>query len=144
LPNDPDQLIIYSLDPAKTVWGDEKAKAKMEGEYLTRNAASYRVLGRVQVTDRGQEREVLSAIRRAVNTPVTQFNCWDPRHAIRVVKGSETLDMIICFECHNYDILRNGDPNSGGLTPAISSDPEPLLDKILSDAGIPLAEKARK
>ena len=140
LADDPDQLVVYSLDGTKEVREAELAEAKLKGEYLY----TFPVLGKVQVTDTRQRREVLAAIRRAVRNPPKPAHCFWPRHAVRTVKGGETVDMVICFECQTYFTYWGVEPEGGRLTPAISPDPEPLFDKILTDAGVPLAKKAHE
>jgi hypothetical protein len=137
LPDEPDQLVLFSLDGMNARNRTELAEAQARGEEYLYN---WPVLGKVQVTDRGKVREILSAIRRAIRNPDKPANCFFPRHAVRAVKGGETVDVVICFQCRTYAVSR-GPGSPLGSTPAISSDPEPLFDKILTDAGVPLAEK---
>jgi hypothetical protein len=141
LADDPDQLVVYSLDGTKEVRDEaELAEAKLKGEYLY----TFPVLGKVQVTNARQRREVLAAIQRAVRNPPKPAHCFVPRHAVRTVKGGETVDMVICFQCQTYFTYWGVEPAGSRLTPAISPDPEPLFDKILSDAGVPLAKKGHE
>ena len=137
LPTDPDQLILYSVDVE--TWGRNLGKVtedQPKGEVID----GYPTFGKVVITDLGQKRQVLSAIRRAVRNPQEGMGCFSPRHAVRAIKGGETVDLVICFHCHNYQHYQGGQLVSGE-TPPISSDPEPLFDKLLSDAGVPLAPK---
>ncbi|HJZ53912.1 MAG TPA: hypothetical protein VKE74_03090 [Gemmataceae bacterium] len=128
---------MYSIDgPTWYKNGSKLTEDQSRGEVLD----GYPVLGKVEVTDPGQRQKVYSAIRGAVRNPPPGSKCFIPRHAIRAVKGDETVDMVICFQCHNYEHHRGGKEVSGP-NPLISSDPEALLDKILSDAGVPLASK---
>jgi hypothetical protein len=138
LPDDPDRLILYSLDPLHPDQGD-LAEADRKGEYLY----YFPVLGKVEVADSRQRREILAAIRRAIRNPPKPANCFEPRHAVRAVKGSQTVDVVICFECRNYSVSRTQESLSG-TTLTIAPDPEPLFDKILSDAGVPLAKKSHE
>jgi hypothetical protein len=48
------------------------------------------------------------------------------------------MDVVICFECGSYDIYRadNGEKSDGGST---DKDAESLLNKILTDANVPIA-----
>jgi hypothetical protein len=141
LPDDPDQLVLYSLDGTKEVRGEaDLVEAKSKGEYLY----TFPVLGKVQVTDSRQKREVLTAIRRAMQKPPKPAHCFVPRHAVRAVKGGEIVDVVVCFECRTYFTYWGREPEGGRLTPAIAPDPEPLFDKILTDAGVPLAKKAHE
>jgi hypothetical protein len=137
LPSDPDELIIYSLDVPEIGNEDELARAKSKGEVLY----SFPVLGKVRVTEPAKIREVLRSVRRAIANPPSPKNCFSPRHAVRTVKDGEIVDLVICFECNTYFIFRGVEPKGGRLTPAIGSEPEALLDQVLSDAGVPLAPK---
>jgi hypothetical protein len=49
--------------------------------------------------------------------------------------------MLICFECRWDRAYREGKRVTEASQP-LSPDEEPLLDKILSDAGVPLAKTA--
>ncbi len=141
LPDDPDQLILYSLDGTNEVIDNEKlAKAKMKGEFLY----TFPVLGKVIVTDENQKREILSAINHSLKNPPAPSKCFWPRHAVRTVKGDQTRDFVVCFECHTYFVYHGVEPEGAMMTPAIAGDPEPLFDRILADAGVPLAEKSFK
>lgn len=138
LPDDPDQLTLYSIDPS----GKERkpGAGQDKGELLY----GYPVLGKVAVADPERRRAVTAAIKTAIrDKSVIQMKCFDPRHAVRVVKGSETIDLVICFHCHNYDGFRNDEPATKNGTPSISSSAQPLLDQLLRDAGVPLAAPAK-
>jgi hypothetical protein len=135
LPDDPDKLILYSLDPPPPRGDEEPPPAPVPGEVLY----GYPVLGKVEVSDPARRREVIAAIKSAVrDKSAVQAKCFDPRHAIRVVKGNETIELVICFSCHNYDGYRQG-VRVTKLTPSISGSAQPLIDQTLREAGVPLA-----
>ena len=62
------------------------------------------VLGRVQIRDAVQRRELLQALYGGIaNAEDKIAKCWSPRHGIRAALGSKTVDLVICFEClHLY------------------------------------------
>jgi hypothetical protein len=134
LPDDPDRLILYSLDGMP----DEHRLAEAK-EFLYH----FPVLGKVEVTDSRQRRELLAAVRRAIRKAPEPAKCFWPRHAIRAVKGGMTVDVVVCFQCRTYDVSRAQETLSGA-TLTIAPDPEPLFDKILADAGVPLAKKSHE
>jgi len=39
--------------------------------------------------------------------------CLWVRHVLRVVKGGKTVDVAICYQCHNYELHRDGGPHAG-------------------------------
>lgn len=65
--------------------------------------------------------------------------CFLPRHGVRAVHDGKTYDLVICFECgwvHLYE-----DKSDKPRVLMISETPHKALDKILTDAKIPLAKK---
>jgi hypothetical protein len=135
IPDDPDAVFVYSVDGTQEhITPEERGVPK--GQELLYECA---VLGRVAITDPVARREVVAAVKRDIKTGhPTPSKCLRFRHVIRVVKGRTTTDVIICFECHNYQLHRDGGPHVG-LTPPIGEGSKDMLNKILTDAGIPLA-----
>ena len=67
--------------------------------------------------------------------------CFRPRHGIHATRGQKVVDLLVCFECSQVEVYSGGsDQPSLGLR--TSGSPEPVFDKALRDAGIPLAPKA--
>jgi hypothetical protein len=139
LPADPDQLIVYSIDgPAwyTKAWKDLTSKDGSSGN--ASGVGGFPVLGKVVLTDPKDIRAVMTAIRNGVRDAKGSASCYVPRHAIRAVKDGTEVEMVICFQCNNYRTYRGGVMETGG---SIAPDGEALLDRILSDAGVPLASK---
>jgi hypothetical protein len=138
LPEDPDQLILYSIDgPSYYKHEGELTPDQAKGEILH----GYPVLGKVEITDREQRHLVVAAIKDAVrDKDKSPAACFIPRHAILSMKDGESVDLIICFQCHQYKEYRQDKPFPVG-TRLISSSAQTLLDKTLTDARVPLAAK---
>ena len=84
----------------------------------------------------------MAAVKDGIrNAPKTPKGCFMPRHVVRVAKGGKTVDLVICFQCDNYRVYRVGRDAGSTGGGRISSAGQPVLDKILRDAGIPLAPK---
>ena len=140
LPDDPDQLFLYSIDGKHSTSKTPEEAKIAEGWPVVGHLYDHQVLGKVEVTNCRQVREVLAAVRRSIwKPPERGANCFWPRHVVRVVKGGETIDMVICFECSRYEVYREG-KRTTETTQLLSRDDESLFDKLLSDAGIPLAK----
>src|SRR5688572_21611027 len=76
LPDAPDQLILYSIDPEN--W--KLTPAQEKGELFHRHP----VLGKVEVADPDRRRAIVVAINTAVrDKSVTQVKCFSPHHAVR-------------------------------------------------------------
>lgn len=129
--DEPDQLILYSIDGSLFEPGREpKTEEKLH---------RYPVLGKVEVTDAGKRRELLGALKQGMEESDGRMAaCFNPRHAIRVVKDGRTIDYVICFECKQLSI-HEGDGKRGK---PVTRSPEALFNKHLTDAGITLAPPA--
>jgi hypothetical protein len=135
IPTDPDEVVLFSVDGTQLCKGSEERLYPNGTEFLYKAA----VLGKVAITDPTMRREVLDAVRADIRARnVTQWKCFCPRHVLRLVKGETVVDVVICYECHNYEMHQNG-VRLTGLTPAIGDDSRPLLNRILTGAGVPLA-----
>jgi hypothetical protein len=54
---------------------------------------------------------------------------------MRLYDESTTIDLLICFQCNQVEIFVDGRNAPGFL---IGSSPQPVFDKVLNDAGVPL------
>jgi hypothetical protein len=121
-----DQYELYSILP-----GPEPQESRPEFH-------SYPVLGHISITDQAA-RDRLTAALKAGAGAGHRKNCFVPRHGIRVVKYETTTDFVICFECNQVRIWRNGQHDGGFV---VGATPQPVFDEILKRAGIPLAPSA--
>jgi hypothetical protein len=65
-------------------------------------------------------------------------SCFNPRHAVRVTQAGVTTEFLICFECRQFEVWRDGKEIGYFLT---NSSPQAVFDDVLNKAGIPLALK---
>ncbi|MBA4192443.1 MAG: hypothetical protein C0467_31125 [Planctomycetaceae bacterium] len=135
IPDDPDEVILFSVDGTKMHMPPADRGFSKDQELLYDCA----VLGKVVITDPALRRDAVASVKRDIRVGHSnQGKCLYFRHVLRVVKGGRSYDVVICFECHNYELHRDGGPHVG-LTPPIGDESKPLLNKILSDAGVPIA-----
>lgn len=140
LPDDPEQLIVYSIDGPSWMKNAGLTEEQQKGEILY----AYPVLGKVEIADPEQRRAVIAAIKEATSREPARppAACFVPRHAIRIVKAGETLEMLLCFECGSYEGYRDGKRHLGRSNRlAPDAEAAPLLDKVLTEAGVRLAAK---
>jgi hypothetical protein len=98
----------------------------------------WRVLGS-SVLDDPTARDVLAALERGIAENESWVAaCFDPRHGIRARRGADEVDLVICFECAQVYLYSAG--QWMGSVPVTGS-PEPAFDRVLSEAGVPLAPK---
>jgi hypothetical protein len=96
----------------------------------------FRVLGRTTVTGKAR-RQVVRAIEEGIaNSDGSVASCFNPRHAVRATYEGRTVELVLCFECKSLRIYLDGQLQPGPLT---SASPQAVLDRILTEAGVPLA-----
>lgn len=137
LPDDPDSMTIFSVDGTAdqggSLWKGPTAGAPMY---------KYPVLGSVEVTDPGRRREVMAAVRQGLRQNTPQAKCFWPRHIVRVRKGGDETDVVICFQCSNVEAHRAG--NDTVLWRGTTGDgARPLLNEISAAAGVPITPTQR-
>lgn len=141
LPSDPDEVVVYSLDPERRDEVDEKGNVIVQpGERFHRRI----VLGKVTAKTAEQKAAVIATITHAIrNGPRQAARCFIPRHGMQIIKSGEVVELVICFECSRYFIYRNEVQESVGKMLTVSGSQQPVLDKLLTDHGVPLAPKPR-
>jgi hypothetical protein len=125
-------LTVYSIDGPTRNSGDMTPEQE-RGEMLF----GYPLLGSVEVTDPEQRRAVVSALKDGAKYRGREPKCYQPRHVVRAVKHEKEVYAIICFECSNYRMGRDGQET--GYTKQMAPDKRPVLDEILRAAGVPIA-----
>lgn len=96
----------------------------------------YPVLGTAVIARRESQVEVYeSSIRGVEENKALAANCFLPRHGIRGVGPEGTVDLVICFECSQLYVYM-GEAKPEWLL--ISASPKAVLDRVLSDSGVPL------
>lgn len=128
----PDQLTLYSLDfrafePGATV----VAKTQL--------FHGYPILGKMEIAEAEQRLEIHVAVTNAIGGDEFAACFW-PRHGLRVVQDGRITDYVICFHCSQVEIYRA----SGKKVEPISTAPKALLNKHLSEAGIPVVPDDEK
>jgi hypothetical protein len=99
----------------------------------------WRVLGSIAVESPVTRDEVVAALKRGIaENEGWVADCFDPRHGIRAARGGESVELVVCFECAQVYIYPDG---KWGGSVLVTGSPEPVFDRILSAAGVPLAPK---
>lgn len=125
----PDKLILYSLDGPDDVQFGPTNEKEFHG---------YRVLGRIEVTDRKRIEEIVAAFNRGIaDSDGSVASCFYPRHAIRAHYGERLEDYVICFQCLN--IAKYNGEKITSIPTADSG--KATLNAILREEKIPLAKE---
>ncbi|MDB5333036.1 MAG: hypothetical protein JWP03_4187 [Phycisphaerales bacterium] len=98
---------------------------------------NHEILGRTTVTDAATRQRLNAALQSGVReSDGTAMACFNPRHGIRVTRAGETTDFLICFECRQVQVWRDGKKIATFLT---SASPQSVFDEVLQKAHVPLA-----
>jgi hypothetical protein len=131
-PDREDRVTLYSID-----FREEEKRSPGTGEVVH----GYTVLGKVEVTDPGQRRQLIGALKESLaERDVMQSKCFFPRHVLRVEQDGRTIDYVICFQCHYYELYVNGSRRNHRLL-SIGGDAAPVFNKPLEVAGGPIVPK---
>jgi hypothetical protein len=134
--SEPDELVLFSIDGNDHGW--DPGMGTTEPNQRIR-FYDFPVLGYTHIADPAVRRGVVAAVKKSMRFARPQgAMCFNPRHVLRVCKGEDTVDLVVCYECGRYHCYRNGKKERAGT---ILDDSQPLLDKIVTDAGIRLAPK---
>jgi hypothetical protein len=124
----PEQLTLYSIDGRDFKPGEEpKTEEKLHG---------YPVLGKVDIKDAEQRKEIIAALNEGLARGDKGAACFWPRHAIRTVNKGRIVDYVICFECMHLIPYVDG---SATRPIGLDRSPQPILNRYLEEAGILLA-----
>jgi hypothetical protein len=95
------------------------------------------VLGKTDVASAKDRLAVINAVQQAhVESDGTKFDCFIPRHGIRVRQNGTTIDYVISFDC--LQMKKFFDNRSEKMS--ITTSARKVLDDYLKKAGMPQAE----
>jgi TPR repeat protein len=87
-----------------------------------------------------QAKQAIAAVNDAISKGVAGLESLcliNPRHALRIISSGNTYDILICYECGQLEIYRNGQPLP--FSGSIGSKPD-ALNRLLRQERIPLAD----
>src|SRR5207248_10826161 len=96
----------------------------------------HRILGQTVIADPSVRSRLLTAFYDNVGRS-DPGRCFNPRHGIRAVRDGKTVDLLICFECWRVVVY----DSRGEHDTTISRIPQPVFDRVLTAARIPLAKR---
>ncbi len=128
-----DRVTLFSLDGFSSGEVDYQKHPPAEGTFYGRG-----VLGHTELS-KPERLDLAAALKRAIAEEVSVAGCFMPRHGLRLEKGGRRIDYVICFECGQFFTT---DGESARDFTTVSDSPEPIFDKILTNAGIELAPKS--
>lgn len=135
----PDSVELYSLKPLSHVGSREEiAEWQKKGDMFHFEG----VMGKVEIKDPRERQALLDAFREAKAAfpkGSSGDGCFVPHHGMRLRKGSQVADILICFTCgHAYYHLDEKKAGSSGV--AKDYEYARPFDVILTKHGIKLAD----
>lgn len=131
------RIILYSIDAAfrkpwelKKGWEREPYKAPS-------------VLGYAEITDRAEQRALITALASSARHAGSSALCHNPRHGLYIETGTSTSDLSICFECSNVYPFGSHDhmgPFADVGSFAITDAPESVFNATLKRHGVPVPQ----
>ena len=126
-----DELVLYALHPNEQVQGNER----------TLNLQEFVALGRATVKD-DAHRNVLKQLFRGVEDwNGMMAHCFMPRHGIRAIKGDNTVDLVVCFECMQLYVYVDDQRLD---TIGIGNGVEPAVSALFEAAGLEIDGRKKK
>jgi hypothetical protein len=122
-------LEVFSLDP---VIEDKKpAKGRLHPFH------DFTTLGREELKNKDAIQDLLHAvILSIINGPEEAYDCFQPRHGLRIYDKKGFIDVVICYECLQGRI-HAGDEIIWFST---NKDAEPMFDSIFAKLGLRKAD----
>jgi hypothetical protein len=110
-----EKFILFSVNPSianalTEVLGSSTNSASSRNKVVTNEPfQGYLVLGKVEITERAERNVLINAFTNSLVKHAAVKNCFNPRHGIRATKGTNTVDVLICFECGDVFVESNTD-----------------------------------
>ena len=132
---DADEFTLFSINPEPDFQHQS-----------TNTFQNHAILGHFDVTSAETRQKLITALDDGIGEDMKSIppgvavplpDCFNPRHGIRAKKGDETVEFLICFECHQIQISSNWGKSWFFTT---SSKPASVFNHVLKKAHIPLPE----
>jgi len=121
---------LFSLDP------DSDLRKKPKEEFK-----GYPQLGRARIPQGAERTNLVSALYKGIADGGGIAQCFNPRHGIRATQGSNTVELLICFECGQVYTFSNRGTNEMFATTA---KPAAVFNAVLKRAKVPLPKDERR
>lgn len=95
------------------------------------------ILGSVDLAG-GDKEALVSAFHHSVRHWNIATSCFWPRHGLRVEYQGNTYDLVICFECNQVSVNKNGKHFANAY---LHDGPADLFNQMLKDANIRLPKQ---
>jgi hypothetical protein len=120
------EIELYSLDPS--------VRGQQDGFH------GWKILGKTTIKEAATRKALADAFKKGVAENKGEVAaCFNPRHGIRVKHDGKTVDLVICFQCYSFQHFVDDKQGKGGL---VTASPQPVFNKVLTNAKVPLPKQA--
>ncbi len=123
---------LLSIDPLEVI--NSSSSETPTADKKTR-IDNFNILGEVAINSDSKRRSIVNEIKSSIeNWDGNYFNCFWPRHDIRFTIDGKIYDILICYQCHQYQLYCDGMKiGFGGVT----GSPD-LFNGVLQSAKVPM------
>jgi hypothetical protein len=114
-----ESIEVLALEPEPT-----EAKGAFHG---------YKIHGSAAVKG-AAKKEFIAAFEKGLEDLIDRARCFIPRHGIRAALDGKSVDLVICFECHQFKVYTGTDAKGRMLL--VNDTPLKAFEKALRDAVI--------
>lgn len=124
-----EQFVLLSLEP---VYPNQPSTETSEKFH------NYPILGGTEIKDPKQKTELLDALYKGIaESDDAIAACFNPRHGIRAVSGTNWIELVICFECSYMQEYGSGSGDGASTTKS----PTETFNRALRQAGLPITTR---
>ena len=113
-------VTVYSLNPVRIEMPRGEFEADQYEEFVSKvsdqHFHQFPILKAVSSTDDRICREIVAAAVDGMRTRASGAKCFDPAHGVRISKGEQTMDLVICYECEMIEVWGEGYAGKHELT----------------------------
>ncbi len=91
---------------------------------------NYHVRKKAVIRDVNLKQQLLNALFYAVGSKDSGSMCFTPRHGLRAIYKDQRVELVICFQCGNFQ----GVSSVGKVGGALSDAPKELFEQILANS----------
>lgn len=120
-------VVIYSLEPYEPEGEEGTGSDRLHG---------FQVLGRAALDSTNTRKAVAEFETAIADWDGAVAMCFDPRHALRTESGGHTFDFLLCYDCNELAVYRDG---AQVASIGIAGSPR-VLDEMMAGLGLALSK----
>lgn len=98
------EVTVYALEPRRNeLKGDEDPNHQL-AQVTAAHFHQYPILKAQAVSDAALATEVVRGVVEGMRRRASGYKCFDPRHGLRITRGGEHVDLVICYECELVEV----------------------------------------